>query len=303
MLTTGSLGVCDLNLCFVFTRDSLGVGTGYAYTLILFRGCGTDRTVSVCLSNRDLRVVDSLCGCFFTESGDVSAFVADIGYVNVDEAKTDFLKLGFHVARNRFKEFVTVGVDLLDVHRCDYKTELTEDDILCELLDLNELETEKTLCCVLHYADVGGDTYGESGGNVNTNVLMREGVGKVNGDREGRQIEVFVSLEYGPYESRAAVDTLCRALCAVLVRADLTVDDHDLVGGTFLIARGYENDEGKEYCNDCNNDHRNCFRYSSDSGGKKSVESEHDFFLSLSLFYNIMRERRHFIQPPFPSCG
>ena len=49
-------------------------------------------------------------------------------------------------------------------------------------LDLNELEAEKTLSCVLHYADIGGDTNGKSRGNVNTDVLVRECICQVYRD-------------------------------------------------------------------------------------------------------------------------
>ena len=142
--------------------DSDRVGLGDLDSLLHLCVCFTDRTVSVLLSNALLSVVDSLCSGFLTESCNVSGLVADIGYVNVDKAETYLLKLGLNVGADSRQELISVGVDLLDVHGCDDQTELTENDILGELLDLGELESKQTLSSVLHNTGLGGDTDGKS---------------------------------------------------------------------------------------------------------------------------------------------
>ena len=169
-------------------RDS----SGDIDPLILFGGRRTDGTVSVSLGDRDLCVVYRLCGSLFTERGNIPALVVDIGHVDVYQAQTDLFELCLNVARNRIKELVAVGVDLLDVHRGDDKTKLTEDYILGKLLYLGKLETEKALGCVLHHADLGRNTDGETRGNVNTDVLVRQRVRQINRDRQRRQIEILI---------------------------------------------------------------------------------------------------------------
>ena len=60
------------------------------------------------------------------------------------------------------KELVTVVVYLLDLHSSNYKTQLTEYDILCKLLYLVHSQTEQTLSGILHYTRLCRNTYCES---------------------------------------------------------------------------------------------------------------------------------------------
>ena len=225
----GGFGHGYLHLGFVFTLNSYRIGLGNLDTLIHFSVCFTDRTVSVLLGNAALRIVDSLRRGFFTESGNVARFIADIGYVNVYEAQTDLFKLGLNITADRRQKFISVGIDLLNVHRSNYKTKLTEYDILGKLLYLGELKSEKTLCGVLHNACFGRDTYGKSRGNVYTDILTRERVFKVYLNGDGGKVKISVGLKYGDDKLGAAMDTLRTAVCAVLVFTDRAVNYHDLI--------------------------------------------------------------------------
>ena len=138
---------------------------------------------------------------------------------------------------DRFQELIAVGVDFFDLHGGDDQTELTEDDVLGKLLNLAQTKTQQTLGGVLHDARLGGDTDRKTGGNIDTDVLTRQGVGQVYVDGNRREVEVLVILDDRPYKSRAAMDTFGRHALAVLVVADFTVDNHDLVGRTFAVPR------------------------------------------------------------------
>ena len=87
------------------------------------------------------------------------------------------------------EELVAVGVDLLDVHGRDDQTELSEEDIGGDILDIVDRQTEQTLGGVGHAVRLGGDTDGEAARHVHADVLLRKGVGQVALDRDGFEIE------------------------------------------------------------------------------------------------------------------
>ena len=137
-----------------------------------------------------------------------ASFVCNVGNVYVDEPQTDLLEFRFDVVGHRLKEFIAVRVDLLDLHRRDDQTHLTKDDVLRDLLDLVCFHAEEPFRRVLHNAGFRGDTDGESGRHVYTDILLGQGVPQVYGDGHRREIKVFVCLHHGPDEGRTAVDTL-----------------------------------------------------------------------------------------------
>ena len=212
-----------------------GVGLCHLDTLIHARLGFTDRTVALLLGHAFLSVIDRLGGGFLTQSRDITRLVADIGYVDVDQAQTDLFQLGFHVAADGGKELVAVGVDLLNVHGSDDQTKLTEDDILGQLLNFGKLQTQEALGGVLHNAGLGGNTYREARGNVNADVLTGKCIFEIHLNGNGRQIQIGVRLKHRNDKLGATVDALCTAVGSVLVFTNRTVNDHDLVRGAFFV--------------------------------------------------------------------
>lgn len=74
-------------------------------------------------------------------------------------------------------------------------------------------------------------------------ILARKRALQVDGDGNGRQIEIGIRLHERPDKRRAAVDTLRAAVVSFFIRADFTEDDHDLIGRALLVAR----DEHQEH--------------------------------------------------------
>ena len=142
---------------------------------------------------------------------------------------------------HRFQKLVAIGVDLLNVHGGDDETQLTEDDVFCQLLDLIQPQTEQPLGGVLHHARLHRNAHRETGRHIDTDVLMGQGVCEVDIDGHRGQIQVFIRLDDRPDKRRTAVDTLGGTGRAVLVRADLTVDHQHLVGRAAAIP--CQNDE------------------------------------------------------------
>ena len=125
----------------VFSLNGTGIGGGYLNTHILFRSSGTDSAATIRFRNGNLRIVDCLCSRFFTKGHDVSGFVRNIRYIYVNQSKTDFFQFCLYVAGYSIQKFVTVRIDLFDVHRSDNETHLTENNILSNLLDVRQLQS------------------------------------------------------------------------------------------------------------------------------------------------------------------
>ena len=65
---------------------------------VLLLGFGnTDFTHPLIVGDIAARLLDCFGSGFLTDGFDVTGFIGNIGYVYVDETKTDFLKLDFHV--------------------------------------------------------------------------------------------------------------------------------------------------------------------------------------------------------------
>ena len=187
-----------------------------------------------------LGIVDGLGGGFLTQGLDVAGFVTDIGYVHVNEAKANLAKFRFYVGGHVGEEFIAVCVDFLDVHGGNHQTELTEEDIRCDVLDAVYAQAQQALGGVGHAFRFGGDTHGKAAGNVYADVLLGQGVGEVALNGDGLEVQVGVVLENRPDEGGAAMDTLGRGHAA-----GFTVDNQDFVRGAATIAledgrEGYE---------------------------------------------------------------
>ena len=195
----------------------------------------TDLTETVLLGHALLGVVDGLGGGFLTEGLDVAGLVADIGDVDVDEFQTDLAELGLDVLADGGEELVAVGVDLLDIHGSDDQTELSEEDIGGDVLDVGGMQSEQTLSSIGHDFRLGGDTDSEAAGDVDADILLGQCVGEVALDADGSQVEHFPVLENRPDEGCTAVDASGGGDGTFLVLAGLSVDDEDLVGRTPLV--------------------------------------------------------------------
>ena len=88
--------------------------------------------------------------------------------------------------------------------------ELTEKNIGSDISDIVSMESEKTFSSIGHILRLGGNTDGETARHVNTDVLLRKGVGKIALNGNGSEIKEGIALENRPNERGAAVDTACR---------------------------------------------------------------------------------------------
>ena len=246
-LTALGVGVGDVDLRGVLSLYRKGVGRGGLDTgvslclgdsdVLVPVGLGlTDLTVAVLFGNALLRVVDGLGGCLFTESLDVAGLVTDVGHVHVDELEADLSELCLHVLADGNEEFVTVRVDLLDVHRGDHQTKLSEKDVGRDVLDVVDGESEKPLGGVCHAVRLRRDSDGEAARHVHTDVLLGKSVGKVALDRDRLEVKERIVLEHRPHEGGSSVDASGRRDRSALVLTCLTVDDHHLVGRTTAVA-------------------------------------------------------------------
>ncbi len=248
----------DVGFRAVFTLDRLRFGFRHADTLLHFGVRFADRTFFVLFRDGDLRIVDGFCRRLFSERGYVTRFVGNIGHVYVDQTQTDLFEFAFHVAGNRFEEFIAVGVDLFDVHGGDDETELTEDNVARQIGYLRERKHSEPLRGILHDRRIGGDPDGEDAGYVDTDILFGKRAFEIDRDRKRRQIHKRVLLEERPHERRAAVDTFGAAVRSVGIGRDFTVDHHDLIGRTGFVAysdreQDHKDDEHDrdDYGNDC----------------------------------------------------
>src|SRR6202030_172481 len=166
---------------------------------------GANLAIAIRLGDFDPRFVDRLRGRFLTEGIDVTRHVGNVLDVYVDQAQPDFLQLDFDSARDVGDELVAIGVDLLDVHRRDDDTHLSEDDVLREFLYLRGLKTEHALGRILHHARLRRDAYCEGRRRIDADVLFRKRALEIDLDRHRREIEELIVLDDGPDEGGAAV--------------------------------------------------------------------------------------------------
>ena len=239
----------DGHLGCVLTLDGRGACRRHLHALIALGHGSADLAALGLLGDPDLGLVDrARCG-FLAQCVDVAGLVRDVLDVHVDEPQADLLQLDFHAVRDVLDQLVAVGVDLLDRHRGDDDTHLTEDDVASELLDLALRLTQDALGRVFHHARLGGDAHREGRGRVHTDVLLRQRALELDVDGNGGQVQELVVLDDGPHERGATVV----APGGKPLAADLAVDDEDPVRGAALVAscecdprRKHEDDEDPE---------------------------------------------------------
>src|SRR5919204_5067230 len=117
------------------------------------------------------------------------------------------------------EERVAIAVDLLDLHRRDDLTQLTENDVLCLPFDLLVGEIQEADRRVLTHVGLRADRDREDARHRDADVLERERVLERDVDLDRLEAEIRVLLNHRPDEGAAAGDAL-RALTA----ADLSRD-------------------------------------------------------------------------------
>ena len=88
------------------------------------------------VGDRDLCRVYRLGRCSLAERIEIQRFVLDIGNVHIDETETDFLELGLDIVGHLLFEDLAFGIDLLDIHRGNRRTQLAEDNVFGQRFDL-----------------------------------------------------------------------------------------------------------------------------------------------------------------------
>ncbi len=260
LLATLGIGIGDVDLGGILTLDSQGIGGSRLDTgvplglcdpdvLVPVCLCLTDLTETVLLGNTLLGIIDGLCSSLLAESLDVAGLVTDIGHVDIDELQTDLAELSLHILADCSEELVAVGIDFLDVHRGDHKTELTEKNVGCDVLDVVDRKTKEALSCIRHAVGLGRDTDSEAARHIHADVLLGKCIGQVALDGNRLEVKECIILENRPDERSAAMDTSCGRDRTAAVLSGLTVDDHDLVGRTTLVA--FEN------CRECHEQNDN----------------------------------------------
>ena len=119
----------------------------------------------------------------------------------------------------------------IDAHGGDNETELTEENITSEFLNLTWSQTEQTFCSSIHGFGLGGDTDGESAWHIHTDVLPTQGIGEVGIDADRGEGEIGVVLNDWPHEGSSAVDASSTGFVT-----GRSVDNENLVGRTTTVA-------------------------------------------------------------------
>jgi hypothetical protein len=187
----------------------------------------------------------SISACWIAVGGglaadgvDVARLVGDVGDVHVDQHEADLAELRLQRGLDALEEPVAVPVDLLDLHRGDDLTQLTEDDVLAPASMSPGLEAQQADGRILHDARLGADGDGEDGRHVDADVLDGQGAAQRDLDLQRLEVEVGVVLDQRDHEGAATVETLAGGLAA-----DLSVHDQDRVGRAPLVAACEEDDE------------------------------------------------------------
>ena len=224
-----------------FTGLRLRFGEGDGDSLGFARFGFTDSALPFLFCNIDTRLVDRFRSGALSDGVNVSALVCDVGDIDVQELKTELVELFRDVLFNVAEEGFAVGVDLFDRHGGDHQTELTEDNVFCEIRNLLLRNSEQTVCRVAHQGVVCAHADREDRRHVDSDVLHAESVGQIDFNLQRTQRKESVILNHRPDERRAAVDTPCR-----LVALRLTENDEHLIRRTLFIARRNADQDDEE---------------------------------------------------------
>ena len=163
----------------------LGLGHGDAFLLVSVGLAG--RTLANFFGHIDLGAVDRFAGGAFADGVDIPGLVGDVGNIDVEQFKADFVEFLGHVGFDGAEERLTIGVDLLNGHGGDHQTQLAENDVLAQLLNRLRSLAENTLGGVAHDLRAGAHPHGEHAGDIDTDVLFAQCVVELHVDLKRTQ--------------------------------------------------------------------------------------------------------------------
>ncbi len=152
------------------------------------------------------RLLNGFRGGLLTDRVDVTRLVRDIGDIHVDQLQTQLGQLGLQRALNVFQERVAVAIDLIDPHRSDHLSQLTEDHFFRLLADFTNRQAEQADGRLLHQGRFRADGHREHTRYVHANILNRQRASQRNLDLHRFQAQIGVILQEWNHELRASVD-------------------------------------------------------------------------------------------------
>jgi hypothetical protein len=188
--------------------------------LLLLR-CRCDRDLAELLLHGDIaaRLLHRARASLAADRLDVARFVVEVLDVHVDQLEADLLQLGLQRVLDVRTELVAIAIDVLDLHRCNDLSHLTEDDVHCQIADLPGRQPEHARGRVLLKLLGVADRDRHLARHAHADVLERERVGQVDVDLKRQQRQEIGLLDDGPDERAAAADH-----ARGLTRADLAGD-------------------------------------------------------------------------------
>ena len=241
-LTTHGIRIGNRNLGFILTLHGFSIRLGSTDTRLTHSLSLTNLTVSLLLGNANLGFIDGFSSSFLTKSFDVATLILDVRHVNVDETQADLLQLNLDVSRDSLKELIAVAVQFLDAHSGNDETQLSEEDVSGQFLNLLRRLSEQTFCGSQHALRLRADTHGEATRHVHADVLLRQGIRQVRIDANRRQGKVSIILDDGPHEGTTAVHTF-----GTLAVTTIAINHQNLVTGAATIAINNGHEEEDEY--------------------------------------------------------
>ena len=229
------------------------MGSGHLDALFTLGQSLADLTVAFLLGHLDLGIVDGAGGGFLAERGDIAGFIGDVLDVDVDQPQTDLLQFDFNAVVDVLDQLFPVGVDRFDRHRRDGYAHLAEDDVLGQIADFVQVQSQQPLGGIFHHAGLGRDADGEGRWRVDADVLLRERPFKLDLDRDRRQVKILVVLGDRHDKGAAAMIALGGEATAGDGRAaaDLAINDQDAVGGTAFELHHVDHQRGEDHQRRC----------------------------------------------------
>src|SRR6266851_4983889 len=129
------------------------------------------------------------------------------------------------------KEFFAVPIDVLDAHRGDDLAELAENNVSRLLFDLRRVQPQEADGGVIHDFQVGADRHGKNAGDIDPDVLDRQGILERDLDLDRFQAQEGMVLKERPDKGRAAVDA-----ASGISAPHLTEDHQHAVARAALVA-------------------------------------------------------------------
>ena len=248
LLATVGITVGNGNLGFILALHGLGIGLGRTDAGFADSLCLANLTHLLLFGHTHLGLIDGLGGSFLTECLDIAALVLDVRHIYVDESQTNLFEFHLYIGADGLQELVAVRVEFLNAHGGDYQTQLSEENVASQFLNLLSRLAKQTFCGSQHTLGVCADTHRKATRHVHTDVLPAEGIGEIGINADGSKSQIGIVLYDGPHEGTTTMHTL-----GTLVGTLATIDDQNLVGRTTTVTIN-QRDEKKHQYDDCNDD-------------------------------------------------